>query len=65
MACSAYGGVERRMQDLGRGKPEGKRDRGVDGRIILRWIFRQWDAGVWTGSSRLRTGTGDGHLGMR
>jgi hypothetical protein len=28
------------------GKPEGKRPRGdpgVDGRIILRWIFREWD----------------------
>ena len=24
---------------------------GVDGRIILRWIFRKWDVGVWTGSS--------------
>jgi len=21
---------------------------GVDGRIILRWIFRKWDLGVWT-----------------
>jgi hypothetical protein len=21
---------------------------GVDGRIILRWIFRKWDVGVWT-----------------
>jgi hypothetical protein len=34
------------------GKPEGKRplgDPGVDGRIILRWIFRKWDVGVWTG----------------
>jgi len=20
----------------------------VDGRIILRWIFRKWDVGVWT-----------------
>ena len=35
---------------------------GVDGRIILRWIFRKWDVGVWTGSSWLRTGTGGGHL---
>jgi hypothetical protein len=26
-------------------------DSGVDGRIILRWIFRKWDVGVWTGSS--------------
>ena len=24
-------------------------DPGVDGRI-LRWIFRKWDVGVWTGS---------------
>jgi hypothetical protein len=37
----------------------------VDGRIILRWIFRKWDVGVWTGSSWLRIGTGDGHVCMR
>ena len=37
-------------------------DPGVDGRIILRWIFRKWDVGVWTGSSWIRTGTGGGHL---
>jgi hypothetical protein len=34
----------------------------VYGRIILRWIFRKWDVGVWTGSSWLRIGTGGGHL---
>jgi hypothetical protein len=34
----------------------------VDGRIILRWIFRKWDVGVWTGSNWLRIGTGGGHL---
>jgi len=22
-------------------------DPGVDGRIILRWIFRKWNVGVW------------------
>ena len=30
------------------GKPEGKNhleDPGVDGRIILRWIFGKWDVG--------------------
>ena len=37
-------------------------DPGVDGRIILRWIFRKWDEGVWTGMSWLRVETGGGHL---
>jgi hypothetical protein len=35
---------------------------GLDERIILRWIFRKWDVGVWTGWSWLRIGTGVGHL---
>jgi hypothetical protein len=26
-------------------------DPGVDGRIILSWIFMKWDVGLWTGSS--------------
>jgi hypothetical protein len=30
-------------------------DPGVDGRIILRWIFRKWDVGVWTGLNWIRT----------
>jgi len=33
-------------------------DPGVDGRIILRWIIRKWNVGVWTGSSWLRIGVG-------
>jgi hypothetical protein len=37
-------------------------DPGVDGRIILRRIFRKWDMGVWTGLSWLRIETGGGHL---
>jgi len=37
-------------------------DPGVDGRIILRWIFRKWDVGTWTESVWLRIGTGDRHL---
>jgi len=34
----------------------------VDRRIILRWIFRKLDVGIWTGSSLFRIGTGGGHL---
>jgi hypothetical protein len=33
-------------------------DPDIDGRIILSWIFRKWDVGVWTGLSWLRIGTG-------
>jgi hypothetical protein len=45
------------------GKPGGGgrdnvEDPDIDGRIILRLIFRKWDVGVWTGSSWLRIGTG-------
>jgi hypothetical protein len=36
-------------------------DPGVDGRIILKWIFRR-RMGVRTGLSSLRIGTGDGLL---
>ena len=35
---------------------------GVDGRIILRWIFRKCDVVTWTGLIWLRTGTGGVHL---
>jgi hypothetical protein len=37
-------------------------DLGVDGRIILRRIFRKWDVGIWTGLSWLRIETVGGHL---
>jgi len=29
-------------------------DPGADRRIILKWIFRNWDEGAWTGLIRLR-----------
>jgi hypothetical protein len=36
-------------------------DPDIDGRILLRRIFRKWDVEAWTGSSWLRIGTGGGH----
>jgi hypothetical protein len=35
-------------------------DPGVDGRIVVRWIFRKCDVGTWAGSMWLRIGTGAG-----
>jgi hypothetical protein len=37
-------------------------DPDVDGKIILRWIFRNLEGAVGTGRSWLRIGTGGGHL---
>jgi hypothetical protein len=37
-------------------------DPDIDGRIILRWMFRKWDVVAWTGLIRFRIGTGGGHL---
>jgi hypothetical protein len=47
------------------GKPEGKiplGDPDVDGRIILRLIFRKWNVGVWTELSWLRIEIDGEHL---
>ena len=35
---------------------------GIDGKIILRCIFRTWDVGAWTGLMWLRIGTDGGLL---
>jgi hypothetical protein len=47
------------------GKPEGRDrwgDRSLDGRIMLRWIFKKWDVGLRTGLVWLRIGILGGRL---
>jgi hypothetical protein len=47
------------------GKPGGRDycgEPGIDGRLVLRWIFRKWNVGIWTGLSWLRVGIDGGHL---
>jgi len=63
--CSAYGGRGEAYTGFWWGNLRERGhlgDPGVDGRIILRWIFRKWDVGVWTGSSWLGIGADGRHL---
>ena len=62
--CNVYGVEERRYRALV-GKCEGKRPLGrrrLDGKILLRWIYRKWVVVVWTGLKWLRTGTFGEHV---
>jgi len=43
VVCTGFGGGNLRERDQ-------LEDTGVDGRIILKWIFRKWSVGAWTGS---------------
>jgi hypothetical protein len=38
------------------------KDLDVDGRILLKYIFKKWDVGARTGLIWLRIGTGGGQL---
>ena len=44
------------------GKETNGENLGVDGWIILGWICRRWDVGIWTGLGWPRIETGGGRL---
>jgi hypothetical protein len=48
--CKVFG-VDNLNEEDKWGKP------GVDGKIILREVFRKWDVVVWAGSRSLKIGT--------
>jgi len=37
-------------------------DLSVDGRIMLKWMFKRWGGEAWTGLLWLKTGAGGGRL---
>ena len=52
--CGGDNWVRERLEDLG-----------INGRVILIWIFKNWDGEAWTGRLWLRTGTGGRLLWMQ
>ena len=58
-------GEERGVYRVLLGKPERKNhwgDLGVDGWIILEWMSRRWNVGIWTGLGWPRIETGGRRL---
>jgi hypothetical protein len=68
MTCGTHGGGERCIQGFSGGNlraGDHLEDPGVDGRIILKWIFERLGVGAQTGSIWLRIRTGGGLLCIR
>jgi len=68
MRCAGHAALVGERRDEYRvlvGKPEGMRALGRprhSWRVILRWIFRKWIVGAWSGLSWLWIGTCGTHL---
>jgi len=50
------------LEEVPRSRKRKRDDPDVDGRIILRWIYRKWEEVVGTGWSWLRIGIAGRHL---
>jgi hypothetical protein len=65
-ACSTHKGGKRRGAFkilVGRSEDRNHlKDPGIVGRIILKWIFKDWNGREWTGLIWLRIGTSGGLL---
>jgi len=65
VACSARGGRRETYTVFWWGNLRERDclgDPNLDGTIILKWILRNWDVGLWTGLNWLKRGTGGGHV---
>jgi len=61
-ACGTQGRLERCIQGFGEELKERDHleDLGLDGRIILKLVFKKWGGEAWTKLIWLRIGTGGG-----
>ena len=68
MACSTYGGERRHIEGfwwVNLSERDHLEELSIDERIILKWIFKNWDENGWTGFMWFRIGTGDGESGIK